>query len=224
MLRVTALAEYDGEIEWNSDEYALPVFSVRVGKLSSESTAAWTVEPLRPALAESSLLEVYVHCSDGSLRNIGLIGIRTEWIEFVDDDYEFLSEGVRGIPLVDTKLWEDAGVEMRKGTQRPMITEGMPLRLFVGQSAYSLQIGEATETSEVVAFDQFRLGLDRDRNLRRIDVVGVSPAKIQGIEHYRRSPPGGIPPMRPGLLPRLWFEIGILLRRLRWAWLLYRSR
>jgi len=223
MLKVVASAEYDGEIEWFSPDYTPPIFNIRVGRSRSEPTAVWRVEPPRATLAESSLLDVYVHRSDGSLRDIEFSGIRKDWIEFVDDDFRFLSEGVKGVPIVDTMLWEDTGQQMRKGAPWPRVIERMPLRLFVGKDACSLQIGEATESSKVVAFDRFRLGLDRDRNLGRIDVIGLSPEKIRDIRQYRESPPGGIPPTKPGLLRLLRWETGMLLRRLRWTWLLNRS-
>lgn len=220
------VAEYNGEIERYSDDYTPPIFNIRLGPSDrhSEPAAVWRVEPSREVLAEASLLQIWVRRSDGSVRDIECICIRKDWIEFVNEGFDFLGEGVQVLPVVDMKLWEGPEVRIWGGGVWPAIVERMPLRLFVGREAFSLQIGEAADTKEVIAFDQFRFGLDHERNLRRIDVMHVSSEKIQGIQAYRESPPGGIPPTKGGLPRRLRWEAGMLLRRLRWKWLLWRSR
>jgi hypothetical protein len=225
MLKVVGLAEYHGQIERYSDDYAPPILSVRLGgkDMHLEPAVRWRVEPLPAASAEPGFVDVWVRRSDGSVRDIECICLRRDWIEFVDDGFRFLGEGIRGLPTVDMKLWDGPGVQIKAGGTRPAIVERIPIRLFVGKDAYSFQIGGATDTNVVIEFDRFRLGLDHNRNLRRIDVVDVSAKKIQAIREYRESPPGGIPPMKGGLPRRVQWKLGMLLRQLRWEWLLRRS-
>ena len=225
MFKVMSLAEYNGEIERFDADHVPPIFNVRVGPRDrhSEPAAVWRVEPLRGAFAESSLLQVWVRRSDGTVRDIECISLQKEWIEFVNDEFNFLGDGDPGLPAVDMTLWEGLDVQSWEGGIWPAIVERMPLRLFVGREAYSVRIGEATDITEVIACDRFRFGLDHERNLRRIDVLDVNPEKIQAIREYRESPPSGIPPAKGGLTRLLQWETSMLLRRLRWQWLRWRS-
>lgn len=227
MLKIVSLADYDGQIErFDDDRYVGPIFNVRIGRKQhhTEPPAIWRVESPPKRFAGSNLLYVWVRRSNGSIRDIEFVGIRKECIEFVDDDFEFLRNGVPGLPIVDMTLWDGPGVEMWGWGIWPTISEGLPLKLFVGTESYSLQIGDAVEAEEVIAFDQFRVALDHLNNLRRIDVIGVRPEKIQALREWKGSPPSGFPPTKGGLPRRLRWEIGVLLSRMRWKWLRHRSR
>ena len=183
-----------------------------------------------------SVLEIGLRQETGSLSSIELVAISKKHIQEIDD-LVCLDAGVAALPVFERSLWpaevfrdpaelqdgpgacpqtdETYDWQQYEKNSRELAKiyykEELGLDLTIGPSAASLTIGGISTIHEVLALERVRLGLDGERNLRRIDFVEATEAELNTLREYRRRPAGGIPPT--SLLRRIPWELKRLLAK-----------
>lgn len=149
-------------------------FLLRVGDAPARGESLiWYCKP-----DDRSIFEAWLHSKTGALHRISLVVIapsRISQMESADEGPTIPTSSL--VPVGDIAAWNDAEIA-RNFSQ---FTERDSFFLVIGRNFVSIRFDQAGEPKEWIVNHRSRFGVDKNSQLCRVDLIGLTPRNVASI-------------------------------------------